>query len=114
MNLDSSPTWVHAALARVADPAQLAAAWADVLAGDREDGVLGRGVARFAEDADEHLARIAAELRSGTYEPGQLTPMELPRPAGLVAAYERRMQQAERVAAIVHDPDASWTGLSWR
>jgi CRISP-associated protein Cas1 len=52
----------------------------------------------------------------------------------LVAGYERRMlqhtrgalpglsgslrrhlyRQAERIAAIVHDPDASWTGLSWR
>ena len=52
----------------------------------------------------------------------------------LVAAYERRMlqhtrgalpglsgslrrhlyRQAERLAALVHDPDASWTGLSWR
>jgi CRISPR-associated protein Cas1 len=52
----------------------------------------------------------------------------------LVAGYERRMlqhtrgalpglsgslrrhlyRQAERVAAIVHDPEASWTGLSWR
>ena len=52
----------------------------------------------------------------------------------LVAAYERRMlqhtrgalpglsgslrrhlyRQAERIAALVYDPDASWTGLSWR
>jgi CRISP-associated protein Cas1 len=52
----------------------------------------------------------------------------------LVAGYERRMlqhtrgalpglsgslrrhlyRQAERLAAIIHDPDASWTGLSWR
>ena len=52
----------------------------------------------------------------------------------LVAAYERRMlqhtrgalpglsgslrrhlyRQAERLAALIHDPDASWTGLSWR
>ena len=52
----------------------------------------------------------------------------------LVAEYERRMlqhtrgalpglsgslrrhlyRQAERVAVTVHDPDASWTGLSWR
>jgi CRISPR-associated protein Cas1 len=74
----------HATLARVAYPAQLAAAWADLLASDREDGVLGPGVARFAEDADENLARIAAELGSATYEPGRLTPVELPRPDGRV------------------------------
>jgi CRISP-associated protein Cas1 len=73
-----------ATLAQVADPAQLAVAWADVLASDQEDGVLGHGVARFAEDADESLARIADELRSGTYEPGQLAPVRLPRPDGRI------------------------------
>jgi CRISP-associated protein Cas1 len=71
-----------AALARVADPAQLNAAWADVLASDREDGVLGPGVTRFAEDAEQHLADIAARLESGSYEPGRLTPVDLPRPDG--------------------------------
>ena len=84
MNPPSSPGRSAAALVRVADQAQLAAAWADVLASDMEDGVLGQGVARFAEDADDHLARIAADLRSGTYEPGQLTPVKLPRPDGRV------------------------------
>ena len=73
-----------ATLAQVADPAQLAVAWADVLASDQEDGVRGHGVARFAEDADESLARIADELRSGTYEPGQLAPVRLPRPDGRI------------------------------
>jgi CRISP-associated protein Cas1 len=75
---------LRATLDQVADPAQLAAAWADVLATDREDGTLGRGVARFAEDTDEQLARIAGEIRAGTYEPGQLVPVELPRPDGRV------------------------------
>jgi retron-type reverse transcriptase len=69
-------------LGRVADPGRLAAAWADVLASDRDDGVLGAGVARFAQDADEYLARIAADLESGSYEPGQLTPVAIPRPDG--------------------------------
>jgi hypothetical protein len=35
---------LRATLAQVADPAQLAAAWADMLASDREDGTLGAGV----------------------------------------------------------------------
>ena len=51
-----------------------------MLASDWEDGTLGHAVTRFAEDADEQLARIAGEIRSGTYEPGQLMPVELPRP----------------------------------
>lgn len=69
-------------LARVANPPQLAAAWSDVLASDLDDGVLGQGVARFAEDAELHLADIAAGLESGSYEPGRLTPVDLPRADG--------------------------------
>jgi CRISPR-associated protein Cas1 len=84
MNLPANPGRLHAGLAQVADPARLATAWADVLASDEEDGVLGQGVTRFAEDADEYLARMAADLRSGTYEPGQLIPVKLPRPDGRV------------------------------
>lgn len=72
----------HAALTQVAEPGQLASAWADVLASDREDGVLGPGVTRFADDADEHLAIISAALRDGSYQPGLLTPVGLPRPDG--------------------------------
>ena len=75
---------LRATLAQVADPAQLAAAWADVLSSDREDGALGHGVARFAEDADEHLACLADELRSGKYQPGRLVPVELTRPDGRI------------------------------
>jgi len=84
MNLPMDPGHQHTGLAQVTDPAHLAAAWADVLASDREDGVLGQGVTRFAEDADEHLAQMAADLRSGSYEPGQLIPVRLPRPDGRV------------------------------
>jgi len=73
---------LHATLANVAGPEQLAAAWADVLAGDRDDGVLGPGVARFARDAEQFLAEIAAQLTAGTYQPGPLTPVALPRPDG--------------------------------
>ncbi len=85
---------LHATLAQVADPVQLAAAWADVLASDRDDGALGPGVARFAEDADEHLACIADELRSGKYQPGQLMPVELPRPDGRIRLLHVPMELA--------------------
>jgi hypothetical protein len=78
MNLPANPGRLHTGLAQVADPARLATAWADVLASDEEDGVLGQGVTRFAEDADEYLGRMAADLRSGTYEPGQLIPVNCP------------------------------------
>ena len=60
----------------------LAAAWEDVLANDREDGVLGAGVARFAEDPEEKLDRLAQDLAAGTYRPGYLTRVELPKPDG--------------------------------
>lgn len=72
----------QATLAWVAAPGRLAAAWADVLASDLDDGVLGAGVSRFREDAEENLAQIAADLRAGGYEPGPLTPAGIPRPDG--------------------------------
>ena len=73
---------LHASLARVASPDQLAAAWADLLAADRDDGILAPGVSRFARDAGQHLAELAAQLATGTYQPGRLTPVALPRPDG--------------------------------
>src|SRR5580658_5166563 len=78
------------------------------LASYREDGVLGQGVARFAEDADERLARIAADLRSGTYEPGQLTPVGLPRPDGQMRMLHIptvRDRVVERSILAVLEPD---------
>lgn len=101
---------LRATLAQVSDPAQLAAAWADVLASDKEDGTLGAGVARFAEDADEHLARICEEIRSGTYQPGQLTPVGLPRPDGRtrllhVPAVRDRVVERSILAALTPEID---------
>jgi CRISP-associated protein Cas1 len=82
MSALASPAHVRATLAQVTDPGQLAAAWEDVLASDRDDGVLGPGVTRFAQDADQHLAEIAAQLQAGSYQPGRLAPVALPRPDG--------------------------------
>lgn len=101
---------MHATLAQVADPARLTAAWADVLSSDQEDGILGYGVARFAEEADENLARIASEIGSGTYEPGQLTPVELPVSDGRVRllhvpAVRDRVVERSILAALTREID---------
>ncbi len=71
-------------LTEAADAARLAAAWADVLASDLDDGTLGAGVSRFSQDAEHNLAEISAQLSSGTYRPGLLTPVGIPRPDGQV------------------------------
>ncbi|ACV77638.1 reverse transcriptase family protein [Nakamurella multipartita] len=60
----------------------LEAAWTAILDSDREDGALAVGVARFAEDADERLDRLADGLLDGGYEPGRLTPVPLIRVDG--------------------------------
>jgi retron-type reverse transcriptase len=77
-----SPAGLHASLAEAAEPARLAAAWAAVLASDLEDGTLGSGVSRFAENTDQALIEIAGQLLSGDYKPGWLTPVGIPRPDG--------------------------------
>lgn len=71
-----------ALLRRVAEIGLLRSSWGDVLANDREDGGLGAGVARFAEDAEARLQGIAAELAAGTFAPGLLTRVDLPREDG--------------------------------
>jgi retron-type reverse transcriptase len=94
------PAHLRATLAQVASPDLLASAWADVLASDRDDEVPGAGVARFAQDAEDHLAEIGAQLESGSYAPGRLTPVALPRPDGqtrmlhIPAARDRIVERA--------------------
>lgn len=82
MNTTPASVETQASLHQVANPGQLAAAWADVLASDLDDGVLGAGVSRFSEDAEENLAKLAADLATGSYEPGLLVPVGIPRPDG--------------------------------
>lgn len=48
-------------------------AWEQVLENDAEDGVMSPGVQRFAEEADESLERLSAELGEGSYVPSDLT-----------------------------------------
>lgn len=82
MTAPLDPLHLQASLAQVGRPERLAAAWEDVLAGDRADGVLGVGVSHFANGAGERLAEIAAHLTAGDYRPGLLTPVALPRADG--------------------------------
>ena len=84
MTVSDAPGRLRATLAEVTDSSRLAAAWADVLASDMHDGILGAGVARFSQDAEQNLARTAAELTVGDYHPGRLTPVSLPRPDGQI------------------------------
>ena len=60
----------------------LRSCWEDVLAGDREDGVLGVGVARFVQDAPTHLEALSAQLTAGDYRPGFLARVEMLREDG--------------------------------
>src|SRR3954453_4541251 len=69
-------------LGRVADISVLTEAWEDLLASDREDGVLKAGVSRFAADAREKLAEISADVTAGTYRPSRLGRGERPRRNG--------------------------------
>jgi hypothetical protein len=71
-----TPDHLHVGLAQVADLSQLTAAWDDVLASDRDDGVLGPGVARFARDAEQHLAEMAAQLAVGTVTCASVLPAQ--------------------------------------
>lgn len=67
---------------RVAQLPLLRSCWAGLLANDRDDGALGAGVSRFAVDAEERLARIAADLTDCRYRPGLLARVAVPRDDG--------------------------------
>jgi hypothetical protein len=68
MTAPDHPADAGGTLAAVADRGRLAAAWADVLASDLDDGALSTGVAHFAQEAEGNLAEIAAQLQCGTYK----------------------------------------------
>lgn len=65
--------------ARVLGRSALARAWEDVLANDAEDGELTKAIQRFAGDADARLDRLADELRSGEFCPGDLLELQIPK-----------------------------------
>lgn len=58
-------------------PDALRRSWGDVLANDRADGELARGIVRFDAHADDELGRLTADLAWGAYEPRDLTEVVL-------------------------------------
>lgn len=60
----------------------LTAAWEDLLADDRADGMLSPGAARFAAEAEERLAEFAAGLAGGSFRPRPLTPVQIAKDDG--------------------------------
>ncbi|HZK06082.1 MAG TPA: CRISPR-associated endonuclease Cas1 [Actinomycetaceae bacterium] len=56
---------------------QLERAWRDVLANDASDGSLAPSVKRFSETAEERLDVLADQLASGTWQPNDLTLVEI-------------------------------------
>jgi hypothetical protein len=100
MNTPAGPAHRRTTLAQVADADQLASAWADVLASDRDDGVLSASVTRFAEAEEEHLAEIAAQVAAGQYEPGRLTPVRCSMRAKKRAMYQQYEGSALAVRGI--------------
>ena len=60
------------------------------------------------------LTKAGREILAGGYERRMLQTTRGALP-GLSGSLRRHLyRQAERLAAYVHDPQASWTGLSWR
>ncbi|HSV64348.1 MAG TPA: reverse transcriptase domain-containing protein [Mycobacteriales bacterium] len=55
----------------------LTAAWDELLADDRQDGVLGEATRRFEANAGDRLAELADQLRSESYRPAALTEVVL-------------------------------------
>ena len=66
----------------VTDPVNLYAAWEAVRAGDMADAIPSVQASRFAADLTGNIARIAEELEGGTYAPGPLQRIDLPKRNG--------------------------------
>lgn len=78
----------------------LQAAWAKVWANRGAAGADGMTVAKFAERQDEHLPRLAEDLRAGSYRPQPVRRVWIPkagggqRPLGIPTVRDRVVQQA--------------------
>ena len=71
-----------APLARIADPANLRQAWQRVRANQGGPGGDGVRLEAFAARLERELARLASELAGGTYRPGPLRRVLIPKPDG--------------------------------
>jgi len=93
---------VHSLIDKVYQRKNLEVAWERVRANRGSGGVDGISVADFAEEADQHLDRLQAELRAQTYQPQPVRQVSIPkvgkpgefRNLGIPSIYDRVCQQA--------------------
>ncbi|AXF05833.1 MULTISPECIES: group II intron reverse transcriptase/maturase [Paraburkholderia] len=93
---------VHSLIDKVYQRKNLEVAWERVRANRGSGGVDGISVADFAEQADQHLDRLQAELRARTYQPQPVRQVSIPkvgkpgefRKLGIPSIYDRVCQQA--------------------
>jgi RNA-directed DNA polymerase len=84
-------------------PKTLALAWEKVRAKSGAAGVDGRSVRRFEAKAEEHLAELSEELRTGRYRPEAVRRVDLPkgdgktRPLGIPTVKDRIAQAAAKL-----------------
>jgi RNA-directed DNA polymerase len=93
---------VHSLIDKVYQRKNLEVAWERVRANRGSGGVDGISVADFAEQADQQLDRLQAELRARTYQPQPVRQVSIPkagkpgefRKLGIPSIYDRVCQQA--------------------
>lgn len=89
---------------KVYAPATLAAAWAKVRANGGAAGVDGQSIERFAARAEDYLAELASDLRTGAYRPQPVRRADIPkgdgktRPLGIPTVKDRIVQTAVKFA----------------
>jgi RNA-directed DNA polymerase len=88
---------------KVYAPKTLAAAWKKVEANRGAAGVDGQSVERFAARAEDYLAELGRDLRTGDYRPRAIKRVEIPkgdgqtRPLGIPAVKDRIVQTAVKL-----------------
>ncbi len=88
---------------KVYAPTTLELAWQKVRSNGGASGVDGVSVERFAARADEYLAELSRELRTGSYRPQAVRRVEIPkgdgrtRPLGIPAVKDRIAQTAVKL-----------------
>ncbi|MEO5338810.1 MAG: group II intron reverse transcriptase/maturase [Magnetospirillum sp. WYHS-4] len=89
---------------KVYAPATLAAAWEKVRANRGAAGVDGQSIERFAARAEDYLAELASDLRTGAYRPQPVRRVDIPkgdgktRPLGIPTVKDRIVQTAVKFA----------------
>jgi RNA-directed DNA polymerase len=88
---------------KVSAPKTLALAWTKVRANAGAAGVDGQSVERFEARAEEYLAELAEDLRTGAYRPQAVRRVEIPkgdgrtRPLGIPTVKDRIVQTAMKL-----------------